>query len=193
MSQSPLLLDYLKTRRSVTLPFLKDPGPSAAELEEILTIATRVPDHGKLAPWRLITISGDAREKAGAALIEIFRKKNPDASDELVEAQKAKMFMPAPLTVAVISTAKPHPKIPAMEQLQSASSVAFNLLHAAAAFGYGAQWVTRWFAYDDEAASYFGLDAHEQFVGFIHIGTPEVRLEDRERPALEDVVTDWKG
>ncbi len=192
MSRIPELLDYLKTRRSVTLPFLAEPGPNPTELEEMLTIATRVPDHGKLAPWRLVTYSGDDRAIAGARLAEIAKRRNPDIEAVALEAEQQR-FLPAPLTVGVISTASPHPKIPEFEQVLSAGCVAFNLVHAAFALGFAAHWVTRWYAYDEEAALMLGAKPGEKFVGFVHIGTPQTMLEDRDRPALADVVSKWQG
>ncbi len=192
MSRIPELLDYLKTRRSVTLPFLAEPGPNPAELDEMLTIATRVPDHGKLAPWRLVTYSGDDRAIAGARLAEIAKRRNPDIEAVALEAEQQR-FLPAPLTVGVISTASPHPKIPEFEQVLSAGCVAFNLVHAAFALGFAAHWVTRWYAYDEEAALMLGAKPGEKFVGFVHIGTPQTTLEDRDRPALADVVSKWQG
>lgn len=184
--------DYLLTRRSVTLPFLGEPGPDPDALNDMLTIATRVPDHGKLAPWRLILFSGDARKRAGEKLAELVAARDPGADESRLEAERHQ-FLPAPLTVGVVSTAKPHPKIPEFEQLLSAGNVAFNLTHAAFALGYGAHWVTRWFAYDAEAAPLLGAKPGERFVGFIHIGTPKARLEERDRPPLDKVVTNWES
>lgn len=190
MSADVSLREYLLSRRSVTLPFLKDPGPSDDELKEILTIATRVPDHGKLNPWRLILYRGAARQKIGENLARIFAQREPEASEAQIEQERSR-FLPAPLTIGVLSTAKPHPKIPEFEQVLSAGNVAFNLVHASFAFGYGAHWVTRWFSYDEGAASMLGAKSGEQFVGFVHIGTPEMRLEDRSRPPLDEVVSEW--
>jgi len=192
MSAIPQLVDYLKTRRSVTLPFLTDPGPDAKQLEELLTMATRVPDHGKLAPWRLITISGDARQKAGERLAEIKKRQNPEIEESALAAER-KQFLPAPLTIGVLSSPVDHPKIPEFEQLISAGCVALNLVHAANALGFGAHWVTRWFAYDGEASAMLGAKEGEKFVAFVHIGTPQTRLEERDRPALDTVVSEWKG
>jgi nitroreductase len=184
--------DYLLTRRSVTMPFLAEPGPDAGELTQMLTIATRVPDHGKLAPWRLITYAGPARQRAGDMLASLVAAREPEVDETRLDKER-NQFLPAPLTVGVLSTAQPHPKIPEFEQILSAGNVAFNLVHAANAFGFGAHWVTRWFAYDDEAAQMLGAREGERFVGFVHIGTPKTRLEERDRPKLEDVVTAWEG
>jgi nitroreductase len=192
MTVLPEVRDYLLTRRTVTMPFLSEPGPDAAELADMLTIATRVPDHGKLAPWRLITYAGPARARAGEKLAGLVAAREPGADDARLEIER-RQFLPAPLTVGVLSRARPHPKIPEFEQLLSAANVAFNLSHAANAFGFGAHWVTRWFAYDEEAARLLGAGEGERFVGFVHIGTPSARLEERERPALAEVVTAWEG
>jgi nitroreductase len=191
MTVNAVLRDYFLTRRSVSMAFLQEPGPNAEELRMILTIGTRVPDHGKLTPWRLILIAGDDRAKAGERLAEIARAKNPAIEDVQLDLER-RQFLPAPLTVGVISTAKPHPKIPEFEQLLSAGNVAFNIVNGAYALGFAAQWVTRWYAYDEAAASMLGAREGERFVGFVHIGTPTATIEDRPRPTLVEVVSSWR-
>ena len=190
MATNTQMRDYLMNRRSVGMAFLKDPGPTAAELEQILTIGTRVPDHGKLAPWRLVVIEGDNRAKAGERLAEIAARQNPAIDAAALEVERQR-FLPAPVTIGVISTASPHPKIPEFEQLLSAGNVAFNLVHAAYALGFAATWVTRWYAYDSEAGAALGLKTGERFIGFVSIGTPTAVIEDRPRPALDEIVTRW--
>jgi nitroreductase len=192
MPANKALLDYLATRRSVGIGFLKDPGPTPAELEQILTIGTRVPDHGKLTPWRLIVIEGDARLRAGEKLAEIAKRNNP-ALDEASLDNERRQFLPAPVTIGVIFSHKPLSKAPELEQLLSAGAVCFNLMHAAFAAGYAASWVTRWLAFDTAAQQMLGARGGERFVGFVHIGTPTAVIEDRARPALGDVVTRWQG
>lgn len=192
MAENTALRDYLLTRRSVGMAFLKEPGPDAEQLKTLLTIATRVPDHGKLAPWRLILIAGNDRAKAGEKLAEIMRAKNP-AIEEVALDNERRQFLPAPLTVGVLSSPQEHFKIPQFEQLLSAGNVAFNLVHAAYALGFAAQWVTRWYAYDEQAAAMLGAKPGERFVGFVHIGTPTAVIEDRPRPDLEAVVSRWQG
>lgn len=184
------LRDYLLTRRSVGQGFLTAPGPSEDELQTLLTIATRVPDHGKLAPWRLVVYSGDARIAVGDRLAEIARKERPDLDEAGLEIER-RHFLPAPLVIGVLSTAKPHVKIPEFEQLISAGNVAFNLVHGAYALGYAANWITRWYCFDDEAATMLGAKEGERFVGFVHVGTPTATIEDRPRPALSEIVTHW--
>lgn len=192
MPAIPPLRDYLLTRRSVGVGFLKEPGPDQAELEQILTIGTRVPDHGKITPWRLVLIAGDDRAKAGAALAEIAARNTPGLDEASIEIERQR-FLPAPLTIGVISSPQPHPKVPEFEQLLSAGNVAFNLVHAAFALGFAASWVTRWYAFDSAAAAALGARYGERFVGFVHIGTPTVVVEDRPRPALDSVVTRWSA
>jgi nitroreductase len=190
MPANPALRDYLLTRRSLGQAFLAEPGPTGEDLKTLLTIATRVPDHGKLAPWRLVIYSGDARAAVGEKLAEIAKRKRPDIEEAALEIER-RQFLPAPLVIGVISTAKPHVKIPEFEQLISAGNVALNLVHGAYALGYAANWTTRWFTFDTEAATMLGAKEGERFVGFVHIGTPTTTLEDRPRPDLGDVVTEW--
>lgn len=184
--------DHLLSRRSVGMAFLNEPGPDASELEQMLTIATRVPDHGKITPWRLVVIEGDARAAAGERLAEIYARQHPEADDASIDVERQR-FLPAPLTVMVISAPKPHPKVPPFEQLLSAGNVAFNLVHAAHALGFAASWVTRWYAFDAEAGAMLGVQPGESIVGFVHIGTPTATMEDRPRPALGEVVSRWQG
>lgn len=190
MPANTAVRDYLLTRRSVGMAFLREPGPDAGELEQMLTIATRVPDHGKITPWRLVLIDGDARAAAGEKLADIFARNNPGADEASLDIERQR-FLPAPLTVVVISSPQPHPKVPELEQLLSAGNVAFNLVHAAHALGFAASWVTRWYAFDAEAGAMLGAKAGERIIGFVQIGTPTATMEDRPRPALGDIVTRW--
>lgn len=190
MPANAALRDYLLTRRSVGIAFLKEPGPDASELEQILTIGTRVPDHGKITPWRLVVIEEDDRARAGAALADIAARNTPGLDEASLQIERQR-FLPAPLTIGVISSPQQHPKVPEFEQLLSAGNVAFNLVHAAHALGFAASWVTRWYAFDAEAAAMLGARAGERFVGFIHIGTPTTTIEDRPRPVLDDIVSKW--
>jgi nitroreductase len=191
MASNSALIDYLKTRRSVGIGFLNEPGPSPEELQSILTIGVRVPDHGKFAPWRLVTISGDDRAKAGALLAEVARANRPGLDEAGLDIER-RQFLPAPLTIGVIFSPKPNPKAPEIEQLLSAGAVCLNLCHAAFAHGYAASWVTRWFAFDPAAQAVLGARGGERFVGFVHIGTPTTVLDDRDRPRLEDIVSAWQ-
>mgnify|MGYP001597293696 CR=1 FL=1 len=192
MPVNAALRDYLKSRRSVGIGFLKDPGPTPDELNEILTIGTRVPDHGKFVPWRLIVIEGDARARAGEKLAAIQKARNP-ALDETSLDNERRQFLPAPVTIGVLLSPKPNPKSPEIEQLLSAGNVCFNLSHAAFALGFAASWTNRWYGFDTEAQQMLGARGGERFVGFVHIGTPTTTIEDRDRPDLTKVVTRWNG
>jgi nitroreductase len=192
MPVNAALRDYLKTRRSVGIAFLREPGPNPQELQEILAIGTRVPDHGKLAPWRLILFEGEQRARAGEELARIAQQRRPGIDEAGLDIER-RQFLPAPLTIGVLHAPRPSDKAPELEQLLSAGSVCFNLLNAAFAMGFAASWVTRWFAFDPLAQQALGARGGERFVGFVHIGTPAIVPEDRERPAVEEVVSRWGG
>ena len=184
----PDALELLKIRRSVKPREMSGPGPSASELDTILTIGARVPDHGKLTPWRFIVFEGEARARAGEIISKVFAKKNPQASPADIEIEK-KRLTDAPLVIGVVSFTRPHPKVPPWEQELSAGASVMNIVTAATALGYGACWLTGWFAFDRDVLDGFGLKADEKLAGLIHIGKPSKASEDRPRPALADIVT----
>jgi nitroreductase len=184
----PDAIELLKARRSVKPREMTGPGPSPAELETILTIGARVPDHGKLAPWRFIIFEGDARERAGEVIADVFATKNPQASAADIEIEKRRLT-DAPLVIAVVSFTRPHPKVPPIEQELSAGASAMNIVTAATALGYGACWLTGWFAFDRDVLGGLGLKADEKIAGFVHIGKATKTNEDRPRPALSQIVS----
>ena len=184
-------MNLLKTRKSISASFLSTPAPSDDELNQILSVAVRVPDHGKLAPWRFILFKGDAGSRASAMLADLFRRRNPNADEKAIDEERKRLAL-APLVIAVVSTAAPHVKIPEFEQLLSAGNAAMIILLAAQALGYAGHWTTGWIAYDAEAGRVLGLRPGERFVGFVHIGTPTVPATDRPRPAPADVVSEWQ-
>jgi nitroreductase len=183
----PDALELLKTRRSFKAVELAGPPPSAAEVETLLTVASRVPDHGKLTPWRFIVFEGEARRAAGAAIAAAFFAKYPDAKPEQADAERERLAR-APLVIAVVSRAAPHVKIPEWEQVLSAGAAAMNLVHAAHALGFAASWITEWYAYDRRVLDALGLAPHERIVGFVHIGRPARGNEERDRPTLSQIV-----
>jgi nitroreductase len=188
----PDALQLLKTRRSVKPMEMTGPGPSAAEIDTMLGIAARVPDHGKLAPWRFIVFEGDARLAAGEAIAAIFAADHPDAtSDQL--AFERKRLARAPLVIAVVSRSGPHVKIPEWEQQLSSGASAMNLVIAAHAMGYAASWITEWYAYDRRVLDELGLTPNERIAGFVHIGRATKPPEDRDRPKLDAIVTRYMG
>ena len=180
-------LDLLKTRRSAKVPMLTEPGPDPEALEALLAVAARVPDHGKLAPWRFIVFSGDARAEAGAIIADVFAAAQPGTDDRRLEIERRRFS--APVVIAVVSRATPGGKIPEWEQLLSAGAVCMNLTVAANAMGYATCWLTEWYAYDRAVLDRFGLAPHEKIAGFVHIGTAPEPREDRDRPVLADLVT----
>jgi len=182
------LIPLLQARRSVPPQDLEAPGPSADEVETLLTVAARVPDHGKLAPWRFLVIEGDARHRAGEAIAAAFCQDQPDADDKRVEVERSH-FARAPLVISVVSRAAPHVKIPEWEQVMSAGAVCMNLVVAANALGYATSWLTEWYAYDRRVLDAFGIGPQEKVAGFIHIGRPAAVPADRVRPDLADIVT----
>jgi nitroreductase len=184
----PDAIELLKIRRSVKPREMSGPGPAPAELETILTIGARVPDHGKLAPWRFIVFEGDARVRAGEVIAKVFAQKNAQATAADIEAEK-KRLTDAPLVIAVISFTRPHPKVPPWEQELSAGASAMNIVTAATALGYGACWLTGWFAFDRDVLDGLGVKPDEKIAGFVHIGKVSTPNEDRPRPALSEIVT----
>lgn len=186
------LITHLLTRRSVSARLLGEPGPDEAALDKILRAATRVPDHGKIHPWRLILIQGEAREKFGRILRRHYPDIEPNASEAKLDLEAAR-FLRAPLVIAVISSLIAPHKIPEWEQILSVGGVCLNLLYAAKALGFGANWLTEWCAYHAKVQEALGLTANEKIAGFIYIGTASEKPEDRPRPALSDVVSEWRG
>ncbi len=180
-------LALLSRRRSVGPAFLTGPAPDAAEIETLLRLASRVPDHGKLAPWRFVVFAGEGRERAGRIALELKLEDNP-ALDEAGRAAEIQRFSRSPLVIAVVSRAAPHVKIPEWEQVLSAGASAMALEVAAAALGFASTWLTEWCAYDARFRERIGLKTHEKIVGFIHIGRAGRPPEDRPRPALADIV-----
>jgi nitroreductase len=188
----PDALELLKTRRSVKPVELAGPAPTASEIETLLRIASRVPDHGKLTPWRFILFEGDNRTVAGEAIASAYHAGHPDATPEQLNFERNRLAR-APLVIAVVSRAGPHVKIPEWEQELSAGASAMSLVFASHAMGYAASWITEWYAYDRRVLEAFGLSANERVAGFVHIGRPAKAPEDRDRPNLEAIVTRFGG
>jgi nitroreductase len=176
-------LALLARRRSTPIALLGAPGPSQAEIDALIRLAARVPDHGKLGPWRFLVIAGAARERAGALLADLVAAREAGA-DDIRQAGERARFTRAPVVVTVISTAAPHPKIPEWEQVMSAGAVAFQLLLAAHAMGYAGAWLTEWPAYDADARAALGLAPHERIAGFVYLGAAKSEITERVRPDL---------
>ena len=181
----------LNQRLSIPARQLGEPGPNAEQLDQLLSAAVRVPDHGKLTPWRMLLIRGDDRIKLGERLADIHLKIDPEISPSKLTKDRERYTF-APLIVVVIARIDAdHPKVPPQEQILSTGCVAYNLLIGAQALGFAAQWLTGWAAYDAEAGALFGLAENERIIGFVHIGTVQEPAPERSRPLLADVVSEW--
>ena len=182
-------LATLDARRSVPSRLLAAPGPDLMQLQQMLRAASRVPDHGKLVPWRFVLIRGQTRLQLGNLLAARALERDPGASSSTLEKDRLR-FSFAPLIVTVIGRLTPGHKIPEQEQLLTGGSVCFGLLQAAQALGFGAQWLTGWAAYDPVITARFGLAANERVLGFIHIGTATEVAPERDRPDVAGLTSD---
>ena len=183
------VLDYLLKRRSAKIDDLVEPGPSAKQLEQIITAALRVPDHGKMCPWYTLVFEGEARVQIGDVIANAYAAVNPDAGEARVEVERNR-FLRAPLVIALISRARKGKK-PIWEQVLSSGAAGQNLSLAAHALGFGVNWLTEWYAYDDTVKAAMGLDKRDHVVGFFYIGSCNAMQNDRDRPDLSKVVAHW--
>ena len=182
---------YLATRRSGKPRDLAGPGPSLDQLTDMVRIAARTPDHGKLAPWRFVIVPDDKREALAALLTKSYLAEKPDAGRLEIEAM-VQFAHQAPALVVVLSSPKLQSKIPLWEQELSAGAAIMNLLHATHAMGFAGGWLTAWPSYNDDVRDAFG-NADERIAGFVFIGTPTRPLDERPRPELDDVLSIWSG
>lgn len=182
------VLDFLAHRRSASALALRAPAPSEAELKDILTLAARAPDHGKLAPWRFVVFQGDAKA-AFIADLEAIAAAREDGPKALAKLGKIRV---PPLTVAVISRVV-EGEIPEWEQRLSAGAVCTIMTIAAQAMGYGANWITDWYAYDAAVDMLLKLAPGEKVAGYIHLGTVAEDPQERVRPDLAAITTEWPG
>ena len=184
---SPQTLDLLLSRRSGSAKTMTGPGPTAEQLRQILAAAVRVPDHGKLAPWRFILFEGDGRKRVGELLAACVSNQ-PDVSPERIEHERGR-FLRAPMILGVVSRAREQIAIPVWEQELSAGAVCQTILIAAHAMGFVANWITEWCAYHPRVLGGLGLRPGERMAGFIYIGHPATPLEDRPRPDIGVLLT----
>lgn len=186
----PAALEQISQRRSVKAMDLQAPGPDQQQVEQLLAAAARVPDHGKLGPWRFLCFQDDARQAFGEHLAQRLRELKPEAPTVAIEAERGR-FCRAPLVVAVISCVQAHPKIPEWEQLLSAGAACQNLLVAANLMGFAAQWLTEWYAYDKGIDAKLGLNPGERVAGFVYIGSATTKPNERQRPDLHQRIQHW--
>ena len=184
------LLAHLATRRSGKARDMIAPGPDAAQLREIIALSLRTPDHGKLAPWRIVTVADDQRDALAALLKQAWVKENPGAAGMDLSALE-QFARQAPTLLVLLSTPVQGSKVPVWEQQMSAGAVGMNLLHAAHAHGFVGSWLTGWAAYSPEVASAFGAGEGDTIVGYFFIGTASRDLDERPRPEYDDVVRSW--
>lgn len=192
LNDTSSILALLRTRKSASAKAMAEPGPTAEQLSEILACAVRVPDHGKLTPWRFILWEGEARAQFGDVMKARWQQLHPEHGEQTLGVVRG-LLLRAPTVLGVVSAAQEHPKIPVWEQQLSAAAVCMNVLYAATAMGIGCQWNTDWVVYDAEIAAAMGLAAHEKLAGLIYLGTPTAPLEDRPRPDPATLLTRWRA
>lgn len=184
-------LTLLSTRRSGKPRDLAAPGPDDAQLQQILEIAARTPDHGKLAPWRFVIVPADKRARLAEVITTAYRAERPQAARLEIEALE-QFATQAPTLVVMLSSPRVESHIPLWEQQLSAGAAGMNLLHAAHALGFAGGWLTGWAAYSDAVRDAFGAEP-ERVAGFIFLGTPAKQLEERPRPDLQKIISNWQG
>ncbi|NGO53188.1 nitroreductase family protein [Allomesorhizobium camelthorni] len=186
------IIDFMLKRNSAPIPELREPAPGDDEIATMIRIATRVPDHGRLAPWRFILYRGKAREEIGEKLAELAEKREGPLT-EARRNQELTRFSRAPLVIGVISSPKDNPKIPQWEMFLSGGAAAMSLVLAASALGYGTNWITNWYSDVEEGRRILGLAPHERVVGFVHIGSYEGPAPERPRPDPAALYADYAG
>jgi nitroreductase len=184
----PEMVDFLQRRRSAKVKTLSGPGPTREQIDSILQIAARVPDHGKMVPWGFIVFEGEARTRAGGYLMNAWLEEDPEAAPAKL-ALESERFLRAPVVIGVVSSIKESPKAPEWEQVLSAGAVCFNLCLAANAMGFATSWLTEWYGYSPAFYASMGLGKTERFAGFIYIGTAQEQIEERERPDMKAITT----
>lgn len=182
--------DFLRSRRSPKLRSLVGPAPSERELHDMLEIASRVPDHGKLVPWRFIAIRDDRRFELSSLIKSRFDALFPEASTERSAAMGERLTQ-APVVITVVSSPKPHPRVSEWDQVLCAGAVCMSLLNGARALGFGAIWLTEWYATDPHVRCELGLSDDERVAGFVHVGRPTEPRDERQRPRVADLVTEY--
>jgi len=187
------VMAFLTTRRSVKPMMLCAPGPDPAQLESMLRLASRVPDHKKLAPWRFIVFEGEARSRIGEHFAQAGGDEDRQPPSDVRLQTERERFLRAPMVIAVIVSPKDKPGVPEQEQVLSTGAAAFNLCLAANAMGFGTCWLTEWIAYSPMVHAALGLGERERVAGFVYVGTAGERQGERDRPALSDIVSRWEG
>ncbi len=186
------VIEFLLARKSQPIAELAEPAPSDDEIATLIAIAARVPDHGRLSPWRFILYRGEARHRIGELLAARAAEREGPLPEARIQQEKTR-FSRAPLVIGVVHSPVDNPKIPVWEMFLSGGAVAMNLLTAATAMGFGANWITNWYAEDEEGRRIAGLAPHERVIGFVHIGTHVGPGFERPRPDPAKLVSDYAG
>ncbi|KQZ28647.1 nitroreductase [Mesorhizobium sp. Root552] len=186
------ILDFLLARSSVQISDLHEPAPGDTEIAEIMAAASRVPDHGRLAPWRFIVYRGGSREEIGKKLAELAEQREGPLPEGR-RNQELTRFSRAPLVIGVVSAPKDNPKIPQWEMFLSGGMAAMNLMLAANALGYGTNMITNWYSDVPEGRAILGLAPHERVIGFVHIGSYDGAPFERPRPDPATLYSDYSG
>ncbi len=186
------VFDFLAQRSSTPISAITAPAPEGEELDALLTVAARVPDHGRLTPWRFILYRGEARRRIGDYLAVRAAEREGPLPEARIEQERAR-FARAPLVVGVVSSPVEHERIPEWEQFLSAGAAAMNLCTAANALGYATNWITNWYSDDAPARAFLGLAPHERVAGFVHIGTCPTKVPERPRAEMQRIVSDYAG
>lgn len=190
--QHETVLAFLERRKSVPLTQFREPGPDADELRRFIAIAARVPDHGRLEPWRFIVYRPEDGARIGEAFAALVKARDPAVTQDDLDRERNRLRR-APVAVGVVSTAAAHERIPQWEQFLSAGAAAMNLVIAASAAGYAVNWVTGWYSDDAEGRAILGLAPHERMAAIVHIGSHDVPIPDRPRPDVDALVSDYQG
>ncbi len=184
------VLSFLASRRSCPVRNLSAPGPTRDELSQILRLATRVPDHRCLSPWRFIVFEADARQRIGEKFALRYQELYTGATKEELARERTR-FTASPVVIAVISSPDTGHKTPVWEQELSTGALCYNLLLTATAVGWAGCWLTQWMAFDACCAKVIGLQEHEKIAGFIHLGTAKEPVPERPRPELNTLLSYW--
>lgn len=187
------ILDLLATRRSLKPDKLVAPGPTASQLDSMLLIAARVPDHKKLAPWRFVVFEGEARAQMGDVFAAACTAEDKEPPSPVRLDFERRRLMRAPLVVAVVSRVVANPAAPEWEQVLSAGAACFNLCLAANAMGFGTCWITEWVSYSPTVARAMKLGEGERIAGFVYVGTASEKPVDRDRPVMGEIVSRWEA
>jgi nitroreductase len=185
---APQCLDLLLSRRSGSAKAMTGPGPSPEQLRKILACGARVPDHGKLAPWRFIVFEGEGRARMGELLAEVLQQTEQEQSPERLALERNR-FLRAPVVIGVVSRVREAIPIPEWEQMLSAGASCMTMVIAAHTMGFVANWLTEWCAFHPLVQERLGLKAGERIAGFLYIGTSAVPLEERVRPNLDALIS----